>query len=195
MKVFPMYVGVILILKKLPELLKSVPHVCGGDPIVSKLWLYLAKCSPCMWGWSCISNYWTINRDSVPHVCGGDPVTVWSFWLEKLCSPCMWGWSYNFSTSYKNFASVPHVCGGDPEVSTPRINISRCSPCMWGWSWLALLSTLNWDVFPMYVGVIPSPTFTWSPILSVPHVCGGDPKFALCLITLHQCSPCMWGWS
>ena len=66
---------------------------------------------------------------------------------------------------------------------------------MWGWSWLALLSTLNWDVFPMYVGVIPSPTFTWSPILSVPHVCGGDPKFALCLITLHQCSPCMWGWS
>ena len=32
-KVFPMYVGVILLAVLLPSNKKGIPHVCGGDPL------------------------------------------------------------------------------------------------------------------------------------------------------------------
>ena len=47
----------------------------------------------------------------------------------------------------------------------------------------------------MYVGVILNVQFSSFSLLSVPHVCGGDPNSVDILGKPSQCSPCMWGWS
>ena len=52
--VFPMYVGVILVVRIVAMTLVGVPHVCGGDPCMGSG----------STGVACVS---------VPHVCGGDP--------------------------------------------------------------------------------------------------------------------------
>ena len=51
-KVFPMYVGVILIFLVKVSWTYGVPHVCGGDPTLGKRDTKVLTCSPCMWGWS-----------------------------------------------------------------------------------------------------------------------------------------------
>ena len=49
-QVFPMYVGVILVLIKGTTLIVGVPHVCGGDPEKVVDYTNTFMCSPCMWG-------------------------------------------------------------------------------------------------------------------------------------------------
>ena len=45
-----MYVGVILLVHVQLYQHLSVPHVCGGDPMLEELPYAAHKCSPCMWG-------------------------------------------------------------------------------------------------------------------------------------------------
>ena len=45
----------------------------------------------------------------------------------------------------------------------------------------------------MYVGVIHSPFGVIFPEVSIPHVCGGDPKVGINIASYPQYSPCMWG--
>ena len=48
--VFPMYVGVILGIKKAAMYITSVPHVCGGDPFEDGTAYLAVACSLCMRG-------------------------------------------------------------------------------------------------------------------------------------------------
>ena len=48
--VFPMYVGVILMLIIISRLWPSIPHVCGGDPVRTPNSRKKGLYSPCMWG-------------------------------------------------------------------------------------------------------------------------------------------------
>ena len=45
-----MYVGVILHVDSLPEPMISIPHVCGGDPLIGSPVHSDLLYSPCMWG-------------------------------------------------------------------------------------------------------------------------------------------------
>ena len=70
-----------------------------------------------------------------------------------------------------------------------------CSPCMRGWSCRNIKST-GWPiVFPVYAGVILEPPGYYTQELSVPRVCGGDPKLNAINFQKMKCSPCMRGWS
>ena len=100
--VFPMYVGVILLVRIRYNNNLSVPHVCGGDPNVHGLVLVSNVCSPCMWGWSYVSD----NRQYLSYVF---PMYVGVI-LANLLSAII----YN---------RVPHVCGGDPPRALPRVSL------------------------------------------------------------------------
>ena len=45
----------------------------------------------------------------------------------------------------------------------------------------------------MYVGVILENGLVLQQDISVPHVCGGDPKNGMTKAYIPLCSPCMWG--
>ena len=168
-----------------------------------------------MWGWS----YWLRNNHfgkkvfpmyvgviltwkvtvpslvRIPHVCGGDP--RWQRWsrTDYEYSPCMWGWSFKTVWPLHTFGGIPHVCGGDPMILDLNNLLSPYSPCMWGWSRSSRRQCFWWCVFPMYVGVILSSMFIRLLVLSIPHVCGGDPDGITIYRKVDGYSPCMWGWS
>ena len=109
--VFPMHVGVFLILKPISSGSKCLPHACGG---VSPEWFYgklRVKSSPCMWGCFYRHNFsfhlvgvfpmhvgvfpcllqMLITVHRLPHACGGVSIQLISDSLKSLSSPCMWG--------------------------------------------------------------------------------------------------------
>ena len=45
----------------------------------------------------------------------------------------------------------------------------------------------------MYVGVILLSVMISTPLIGIPHVCGGDPELAYIPIEVAVYSPCMWG--
>ena len=94
--VFPMHVGVFLILKPISSGSKCLPHACGG---VSPEWFYgklRVKSSPCIWGCFLFTIYDTkaqsvfpmhvgvflqkararLEADGLPHACGGVSILV-----------------------------------------------------------------------------------------------------------------------
>ena len=104
--VFPMYVGVIPFSSYQGLTSRSIPHVCGGDPILESAGPAFPPYSPCKWGWS-RTNYLAGRSAAVfPMYVGGSHIrraklshfsygmlynTTINFWY----SPCVWGWSWN----------------------------------------------------------------------------------------------------
>ena len=152
---------------------------------------------------------------SVLHVCGGDPMCIFYLPNGRSCSPRMWRWSsdpefisftvFVFSTYVEVILiaavvrledkCVLHVCGGDPTTLWILTALKACSPRMWRWSWI-LWRKLWWcRVFSTYVEVIPAATFSMYSVLSVLHVCGGDPCYHSNNCIRYRCSPRMWRWS
>ena len=97
--VFPMYVGVILSGFEILMANDGIPHVCGGDPLLTTncgcSWLY----SPCMWGWSPY------------HVYLSSPLSVFPMYVGVIPNRL-----YNSSPK----PGIPHVCGGDPYQYSPK---------------------------------------------------------------------------
>ena len=91
--VFPMYVGVILVLISPTASAYCIPHVCGGDPLKSLIKPLSTWYSPCMWGWS-FCYQWSVRQDRVFPMYVGVILDSWEFGSIV--------------------ESIPHVCGGDP---------------------------------------------------------------------------------
>ena len=152
--VFSTYVEVILKLKHELTILKSILHVCGGDPIISSVFRIYFLYSPRMWRWSLkFALLWRLDD-------------VFSTYVEVIPSNQCWR---------KNWLRILHVCGGDPITWwTQKISVGY-SPRMWRWS-----QWFNWQrrqerVFSTYVEVIPHSSLKTLPPSSILHVCGGDP--------------------
>ena len=178
-----------------------IPHVCGGDPLQRRPWLVQIVYSPCMWGWSYAKKS-SISRWKVFPMYVGvilRPLSVTQSLLTY--SPCMWGWSWTPIINGSSLLvfpmyvgviptttllsirrwSIPHVCGGDPSYRAKLKWQRWYSPCMWGWSSSTTSPDLVLFVFPMYVGVILPKSAGVSRIISIPHVCGGDPMMITCI--------------
>ena len=90
---------------------------------------------------------------------------------------------------------ILHVCGGDPLA--PRATVLKVlySPRMWRWS-LKFEVCLGFQfVFSTYVEVILADTIIEPAIMSILHVCGGDPTSFFNLKPKCLYSPRMWRWS
>ena len=69
-----MYVGVILNARSSVSMWASIPHVCGGDPILNISPAENVIVFPMYVG---VILIWKTNRkmnQRIPHVCGGDPL-------------------------------------------------------------------------------------------------------------------------
>ena len=113
-EVFSTYVEVILTGVSLLDTIKSILHVCGGDPYQSTSMAAYHKYSPRMWRWSRYQYYQVQHLEvfstyvevilflhpacscdqRILHVCGGDPETEAYEELKNGYSPRMWRWSY-----------------------------------------------------------------------------------------------------
>ena len=169
-----MYAGVILIPTDIYKSPFSVPRVCGGDPnpCIFKHWITL--CSPCMRGWSLIIQVIARKKEVFPVYAGVIP---------------------GRNRGYHAWNCVPRVCGGDPERWIDVREKVKCSPCMRGWSYARLQNIESVSVFPVYAGVILWKKVTFWSWVSVPRVCGGDPRPVKIYLARLKCSPCMRGWS
>ena len=74
--VFPMYVGVILIVVLFSPRANSIPHVCGGDPMRTHKRLIDIIVFPMYVGVIRHASAKAHKRIGIPHVCGGDPGTI-----------------------------------------------------------------------------------------------------------------------
>ena len=86
-----MYVGVILFDAVDKAHVASIPHVCGGDPRLSRSHSKIRKVFPMYVG--VILLFFPNHKlgTGIPHVCGGDPISI-SWQLKNTgYSPCMWG--------------------------------------------------------------------------------------------------------
>ena len=91
--------------------------------------------------------------------------------------------------------SILHVCGGDPLLISRAKENDEYSPRMWRWSYNDLGHNEHHKVFSTYVEVIPFFKFISDFLISILHVCGGDPdRSGRCGCTTRY-SPRMWRWS
>ena len=72
-----------------------------------------------------------------------------------------------------SYFSIPHIYGGDPFSSST--------------------SSVDGQVFPIYMGVIPIWLRDFSPIGGIPHIYGGDPEEQLNIGLKIEYSPYIWG--
>ena len=154
--------------------MKSVLHVCGGDPLFEGLrcWRYLY--SPHMWRWS-----WSLLGISTSAYVFSTHVEVIPFLsflaVQKDC--------------------ILHTCGGDPWIDNFMIHFKKYSPHMWRWSYMQTAYHVQNNVFSTHVEVIPIFQTIQKQIRCILHTCGGDPLAACPLIQLTRYSPHMWRWS
>ena len=76
MRVFPMYVGVILQGSHRRKLPLGIPHVCGGDPSNDQANHLTAIVFPMYVGVILTLSIFLKAVMCIPHVCGGDPLTA-----------------------------------------------------------------------------------------------------------------------
>ena len=88
---FPVYAGVILRRLKLNPQLKSVPRVCGGDPVLNDDAIDKVMVFPVYAGVILFQRSVKLEDHGVPRVCGGDPITNAKRQAVARCSPCMRG--------------------------------------------------------------------------------------------------------
>ena len=141
------------------------------------IWRYKGICllySPHMWRWSWVKFY-------VP-----DRETVFSTYVEVILT------MHQFLSLG---LSILHVCGGDPNPKDKIPHELGYSPRMWRWSLKNALIVNDDEVFSTYVEVIPELKSALAPILSILHVCGGDPSFNHRWKFSCWYSPRMWRWS
>ncbi|WP_044011532.1 hypothetical protein, partial [Paucilactobacillus wasatchensis] len=69
--VFPTHVGVIPIEAASSAMKTSIPHACGGDPIVGAGKGKDSVYSPRMWGVILTLHWFQKITKSIPHACGG----------------------------------------------------------------------------------------------------------------------------
>ena len=69
------------------------------------------------------------------------------------------------------------------------------SPRMWRWSWDSQRHASGKRVFSTYVEVILSAVLLLLMVMSILHVCGGDPIVPVCGFLIIPYSPRMWRWS
>ena len=89
--VFPVYAGVILKGGCIWKIAKSVPRVCGGDPIslatAKSVWAVFPVYAGVILEKQVIEEI----EKRVPRVCGGDPDWNANPLQQGACSPCMRG--------------------------------------------------------------------------------------------------------
>ena len=90
---------------------------------------------------------------------------------------------------------ILHVCGGDPHYLHQDHHHQQYSPRMWRWSRLNSRIAFNCLVFSTYVEVILAERIKLLPLLSILHVCGGDPLNKQIKELQGGYSPRMWRWS
>ena len=152
--VFSTYVEVIPTSLNVNKFEPSILHVCGGDPFSSLLNHRINLYSPRMWRWSRL--YFALSLAFL----------VFSTYVEviPLCG-----------LSSIMLLGILHVCGGDPigddDVQLPLLY----SPRMWRWSHPPVKHRWRYLVFSTYVEVIPWDVKHYVNLLSILHVCGGDP--------------------
>ena len=124
----------------------------------------------------------------------------WSFACWSLIAAC-----FVFSTGvevildrnlkYKLEAGILHVCGGDPDKRIGYILFRQYSPRVWRWSW-TFTKLITWGfVFSTCVEVIPTSRLAPWKLLSILHVCGGDPDIKILGRMTAEYSPRVWRWS
>ena len=69
-----MYVGVILSVPSFVDPQMRIPHVCGGDPVLSVANVGELRVFPMYVGVILPINRKSQNKKGIPHVCGGDPL-------------------------------------------------------------------------------------------------------------------------
>ena len=127
-----------------------------------------------MWRWS-----WTIGFVNML-------ILVFSTYVEVILPN---------SPSPASTACILHVCGGDPKLKTNRDFNVVYSPRMWRWSLLSLNWLSSYSVFSTYVEVIPTLPPELVLVVSILHVCGGDPSIPTSWPSKSGYSPRMWRWS
>ena len=152
----------------------SILHVCGGDPDCQSQYQTIQEYSPRMWRWS-----WTIGFVNML-------ILVFSTYVEVILPN---------SPSPASTACILHVCGGDPKLKTNRDFNVVYSPRMWRWSLLSLNWLSSYSVFSTYVEVIPTLPPELVLVVSILHVCGGDPSIPTSWPSKSGYSPRMWRWS
>ena len=133
--------------------------------------------------------------EGILHVCGGDPkvcggvvkvVPVFSTCVEVILEICpmIFVWS-----------CILHVCGGDPFGFMSSSPFNKYSPRVWRWSrlWQQCFSWI-W-VFSTCVEVILWLLTVVKLLLSILHVCGGDPITRMAHLSNAGYSPRVWRWS
>ena len=171
--------------------------------------------SPRMWRWSwwCECQHWRcavfstyveviliqlfskLDLLSILHVCGGDPMIliirlprkmVFSTYVEVILRDCIKIWVME---------SILHVCGGDPIHHVFACKSWKYSPRMWRWSCYWNTKTRLYGVFSTYVEVILTLSRLVILMMSILHVCGGDPVYVPSRDKIQVYSPRMWRWS
>ena len=172
--VFSTYVEVILLLEHQDEAIRRILHVCGGDPSLCSRLIDWILYSPRMWRWSYWCYFW--KKPTFVFSTYVEVILVWS--VPALIKVC-----------------ILHVCGGDPIFHCCSILCFMYSPRMWRWSCKLRVLLTQQQVFSTYVEVIPSCWSFWTVILSILHVCGGDPDEEPSSSFDALYSPRMWRWS
>ena len=149
-------------------------HVCGGDPSMHNRTNYLWRYSPRMWRWS-----WDILKST-------SWLLVFSTYVEVIL---------NKEANLHLYHRILHVCGGDPVNRAEKTFMHEYSPRMWRWSLGGEASWRNTTVFSTYVEVIPWLSILALTIISILHVCGGDPILLPNSSLMKKYSPRMWRWS
>ena len=172
--VFSTYVEVILygyFRKRQPS---SILHVCGGDPMAFRYYIFGVAYSPRMWRWSHSAYRFHLNQK------------VFSTYVEVILK---------HGGQKGDKASILHVCGGDPTPWNNLVFGTLYSPRMWRWSWIDVLFLVVFLVFSTYVEVILVVGFWIHVKRRILHVCGGDPAIGRELGLSPKYSPRMWRWS
>ena len=153
--VFSTYVEVILygyFRKRQPS---SILHVCGGDPMAFRYYIFGVAYSPRMWRWS----LWAVTKNREHEVFSTyvEVILVVGFWIHVK-------------------RRILHVCGGDPAIGRELGLSPKYSPRMWRWSLSFLINNSQPSVFSTYVEVILLRPVGTRSIWCILHVCGGDPS-------------------
>ena len=124
---------------------------------------------------------WSLNRFDMVLI-----RTVFSTYVEVILCP-----EWFFTAAW----SILHVCGGDPSILFYCPICPEYSPRMWRWSSVDTWGNKAMGVFSTYVEVIPNNSALCGSILSILHVCGGDPEDKKLRFQQSLYSPRMWRWS
>ena len=115
--------------------------------------------------------------------------------LLTLVFPAYAGVILRFSYFSCKWISIPRVCGGDPDTERNKYIDDEYSPRMRGWSYIKQAGQMMKLVFPAYAGVILIQELILHFWISIPRVCGGDPRWFFYQSLRLSYSPRMRGWS